>query len=68
MDASLKPGAQGPHPTAAIMHAFYRSEAWEVWIGRLCNLRHEMRLHQLLDEWEQRCLREQRLALKGGQA
>ena len=67
MDASPKPGAQGPHPTAAIMHAFYRSEAWEVWIGRLCALRHEMRMHQLLDEWEQTCLREQRLALKGGQ-
>ena len=68
MDASPTPGAQGPHPTAAIMRAFYRPEAWEGWIGRLCALRHEMRLHQLLDEWEQRCLREQRLALKGGQA
>ena len=67
MDASLKPGARGPHPTAAIMRAGYSSEAWEGWIGRLCALRHEMRLHQLLDEWEQRCLREQRLALKGGQ-
>ena len=67
MDASLKPSAHGPHPAAAIMHAFYRSEAWEVWIGRLSALRHEMRMHQLLDEWEQRCLREQRLALKGGQ-
>ena len=40
MDASPKPEAQGPHPTAAIMQAFYRSEAWEVWIGRLCALRH----------------------------
>ena len=67
MDASPTPGAQGPHPTAAIMHAFYRSEGWAVWIGRLCNLRHEMRLHQLLDEWEQKCLRQQRLDLKGGQ-
>ena len=67
MDASPKPGARGPHPTAAIMRAFYRSEAWVDWIGRLCALRHEMGLHQLLDEWEQRCLREQRLALKGGQ-
>ena len=68
MDASLKPGARGPHPTAAIMRAFYRSEAWVDWIGRLCDLRHEMRMHQWMGEWEQRCLREQRLALKGGQA
>ena len=67
MDASPTPGTQGPHPTAAIMQAFYRSEGWAVWIGRLCNLRHEMRLHQLLDEWEQKCLRQQRLDLKGGQ-
>ena len=67
MEASPTPGAQGPHPTAAIMQAFYRSEGWAAWIGRLCNLRHEMRLHQLLDEWEQKCLRQQRLELKGGQ-
>ena len=66
MDASLKPGAQGPHPTAANMRAFYRSEAWVDWIGRLCALRHEIRLHSLEDEWEQECLRQQRLALKGG--
>ena len=66
MDASPTLGAQGPHPTAAITHAFYRSEGWGVWIGRICALRHEMRLHQLLDEWEQKCLRQQRLDLKGG--
>ena len=49
------------------MRAFYRSEDWADWVVRLCALRHEMRLQQREDEWGQECLRQRRLALKGGQ-